>query len=66
MTKEEQLIEAFLEAITTPYEEKVEEYVKRVVDIAKDMTVGDVKKCQQEAIDIIHARECASMNTTIH
>ena len=56
-TKEDALVEAMVRAIVSPSDEEAEESHKLALEIARNMKIGEVQKCQQTAIRIIEMKK---------
>ena len=56
-TKEDALVEAMVRAIVSPSDEEAEESHKLALEIARNMKIGEVQKCQQSAIRIIEMKK---------
>ena len=56
-TKEDALVEAMVRAIVSPSDEEAEESHKLALEIARNMKIGEVQKCQQTAIRIIEKKK---------
>jgi hypothetical protein len=56
-TKEDALVEAMVRAIVSPSDEEAEESHKLALEIARNMKIGEVEKCQQSAIRIIEMKK---------
>ena len=57
MTKEDALVEAMVRAVVSPSDEEAEESHKLALEIARNMKIGEVQKCQQTAIKIIEKKK---------
>lgn len=56
-TKEDALVEAMVRAIVSPSDEEAEESHKLALEIARNMTIGKVKECQQRAIKLVEMKK---------
>ena len=56
-TKEDALVEAMVRAIVSPSDEEAEESNKLAIEIARNMTIGEVKECQQRAIKLVEMKK---------
>lgn len=56
-TKEDALVEAMVRAIVSPSDEEAEESHKLALEIARNMTIGEVKECQQRAIKLVEMKK---------
>jgi hypothetical protein len=56
-TKEDALVEAMVRAIVSPSDEEAEESHKLALEIARNMKIGEVEKCQQSALRIIEMKK---------
>ena len=69
MMKEDALIKAMVDAILAPSDEESEEATQLGLEIARNMTMGEVIKAQKKALDIVNmANEVRKQQetTTIH
>lgn len=56
-TKEDALVEAMVRAIVSPSDEEAEESHKLALEIARNMKIGEVQKCQQRAIKLVEMKK---------
>lgn len=56
-TKEDMLVEAMVRAIVSPNDEEAEESHKLALEIARNMKLGEVQKCQQTALELIKQKQ---------
>lgn len=56
-TKEDALVEAMVRAIVSPNDKEAEEAHALVIEIARNMKIGEVKECQQRAIKLVEMKK---------
>jgi hypothetical protein len=56
-TKEDALVEAMVRAIVSPSDEEAEKSHKLALEIARNMKIGEVQKCQQTALELIKQKQ---------
>ena len=67
MMKEDALIKAMVDAIVAPSDTESEEATKLVMEIARNMKLGEVVEAQKKALDIINkVHQLNKDNETIH
>lgn len=67
MMKEEALIKAMVDAIVAPSDTESEEATKLVMEIARNMKLGEVVEAQKKALDIVNmANQIDKENETLH
>lgn len=67
MMKEDALIKAMVDAILAPSDEESEEATQLGLEIARNMTMGEVIKAQKKALDIVNkAHQLSKEKQTIH
>ena len=57
MTKEDALVEAMVRAVVAPSDTESDQATKLALEISRNMTIGEVEKCQQSAIRIIEMKK---------
>ena len=53
MMKEDALIKAMVDAIVAPSDTESEQATKLSLEIARNMSIGEVLQCQRKAVDIV-------------
>ena len=67
MIKEDALIKAMVDAIVAPSDAESDQASQLALEIARNMTMGEVIECQKKALDIVsRANELDKANETIH
>ena len=67
MIKEDALIKAMVDAIVAPSDAESDQASQLALEIARNMTMGEVIECQKKALDIVSkANELDKANETIH
>lgn len=67
MIKEDALVKAMVDAIVAPSDEESNEASQLALEIARNMTMGEVIECQKKALDIVNmANQLDKENETIH
>ena len=67
MIKEDALIKAMVDAIVAPSDIESDQASQLALEIARNMTMGEVIECQKKALDIVSkANELDKANETIH
>jgi hypothetical protein len=56
-TKEDALVEAMVRAVVAPSDTESDQATKLALEISRNMTIGEVEKCQQSAIRIIEMKK---------
>ena len=56
-TKEDALIEAMVRAVVAFSDEESDEATKLALEISRNMTISEVKECQQRAIKLIEMKK---------
>lgn len=56
-TKEDALVEAMVRAVVAPSDAESDQATKLALEISRNMTIGEVEKCQQTAIKIIEMKK---------
>lgn len=56
-TKEDALVEAMVRAVVAPSDTESNQATKLALEISRNMTIGEVEKCQQSAIRIIEMKK---------
>ena len=54
MMKEDALIDAMVKAIVAPSDTESDEATKLSLEIARNMSIGDVLECQKKAVEIVY------------
>lgn len=57
MTKDEALVMAMIEAIVAPSDTQSEQATKLSLEIARNMSIGEVQECQQRAIELVKQKQ---------
>lgn len=57
MMKEDALVEAMVKAIVSPSDEEAEESHKLALEIARNMKIGEVQKCQLTALKLVKQKQ---------
>ena len=52
-TKEDALVRAMVDAIVAPSDAESDEATKLALEIARNMSIGEVQECQQRAISLV-------------
>jgi hypothetical protein len=56
-TKEDALVEAMVRAVVALSDTESDQATKLALEISRNMTIGEVEKCQQSAIRIIEMKK---------
>jgi len=56
-TKEDALVEAMVRAVVAPSDTESNQATELALEISRNMTIGEVEKCQQSAIRIIEMKK---------
>jgi hypothetical protein len=56
MTREDALIKAMVDAVVAPSDTESDEATKLALEIARNMSIGEVQECQQRAIRLIEMK----------
>ena len=56
-TKEDALVEAMVRAVVAPSDTESNQATELALEISRNMTIGEVQKCQQTAIRIIEKKK---------
>jgi hypothetical protein len=56
-TKEDALVEAMVRAVVAPSDAESDESTKLALEIARNMSIGEVQECQQRAIRLIEMKK---------
>ncbi len=56
-TKEDALVEAMVKAVVSPSDTESDQATKLALEISRNMSIGEVEKCQQSAIRIIEMKK---------
>jgi hypothetical protein len=56
MMKEDALIKAMVDAVDAPSDTESDEATKLALEIARNMSIGEVQECQQRAIRLIEMK----------
>ena len=57
MTKEDALVEAMVRAVVAPSDAESDQATELALEISRNMSIGEVQKCQQTAIRIIEMKK---------
>lgn len=56
-TKEDALVEAMVRAVVAPSDTESDQATELALEISRNMSIGEVEKCQQTAIKIIEKKK---------